>query len=552
MEIIQLSKDENGRIIRTNRSIDHGRPESIKKLFLDQGTVCLVRRYDHPRLEEIVNELGVLNCGIKEDKIHLLRALKLVSETRLDLPRRIIFNSKNSGGLKKSLVSLMNQYLPNFPSSIVYIPDQMFGELFNAKDRFLLTVDKKDNDPDPLVERIFWISQLPEVKKLGEEFIGESADMVFVRAKIYIASQKNSPVLILGESGTGKDIVANKIYELSNDYHQGFIRVNCSALPDTLFESELFGYVKGAFTDAKTNKDGLLKEASGSTVFLDEIGDLSLPNQAKLLHAIEDKEIRPIGSNESFKVDFRIIAATNRRLDIMMKHQKFRTDLYHRLNSISIYIPPLRAHFADIPKLAQTIWKKDGYNQKLTPDFLDSLQKYSWPGNVRELKTTLRSISDFFGDTSPTPAQLMAIQKQHTFEYEDKQTNSSMTTELLWVESRNRMVEVLNILASIKIEINKTSVAGKKVSSINNTNGLKMFLANKFESVTKICEEPIYFRKWDLSNLIMQYREFLGSLLHNWPNNKGQVQAFWQHNMESLDNQINQEIFQVVYGKRDD
>lgn len=552
MDIIQLFKTDEGTIEKSVKSVKNAELQEVVRLFLAGGQIFILRKSVRDALESVFKNVDFVNCGIKKDKIHLLKALKLTSNKNNLIQRRIIFIPKSKGAMKSSLNSLAGHYSASFPSSMIFIPDEYF--LIFASDENGKTKVKSKTDvrnSNPITEMVEETARKSEVKQLSEDFVGDTPDMVFVRTMIYVAAQKDSPVLVLGESGTGKDVVASKIYELSKSYRGGFIRVNCSALPETLFESELFGYVKGSFTDATTNKDGIFKVADKSTVFLDEIGDLSLANQAKLLHAIEKKEIRPIGSSESIKVDFRVIAATNRRLDIMMRRQQFRTDLYHRLNSILIYIPPLREHSSDIPLIAKSIWKKDGNKQKLTTEFLNTLKEFHWPGNVRELKTGLRNINNYFGDISPTPNHILAILKQHTLNYDDKLTDDNTQPELLWVEGWNRMVELQNTLAEIKIEIGKKLITTKTRGLLNKSDDLKKFLSLKNERITVLCKEPIYFRNWNLSALISDYRELLDFLLRNWPKTQEQLRVFWQTKMETVDARINQQIFEAVYRKVD-
>jgi len=201
-------------------------------------------------------------------------------------------------------------------------------------------------------------------------------------------------VLITGESGTGKEVVAKAIHYNSQLKSGPFVAVNCAAIPETLLESELFGYVRGAFTDAKRDRRGLFQEASGGTLFLDEIAEVPLPLQAKLLRGIQDKEVRPLGANRTDKVDARILAATNQSLDQAVSEGKFRQDLFYRLNVIRIELPPLRERREDIPLLAEHFLKLFGKQlnrpvQGIEHDAMEALCNYPWPGNVRELEHTI-------------------------------------------------------------------------------------------------------------------------------------------------------------------
>lgn len=224
-----------------------------------------------------------------------------------------------------------------------------------------------------------------------EKIIGESKEISSVIAEVKKIANSKSNVLLLGETGTGKELVARAIHFNSARQDKPFVPINCSAIPENLLESELFGYVKGAFTGAIGSKRGLFEEANGGTVFLDEIGDLSQQLQAKLLRVMDDHEIRPLGGIQSRKVDIRFIAATNIDIVKAVHDGLFREDLYYRINVVSIKLPPLRERKEDIMTLAAYFLEK--YSQEIGKPvkFIDQdarklLMEYSWPGNVRELQ----------------------------------------------------------------------------------------------------------------------------------------------------------------------
>ncbi len=227
-----------------------------------------------------------------------------------------------------------------------------------------------------------------------DTIIGSSGIIEDIKKIIRKIAPTNSTVLITGESGTGKELVAKAIHNLSLRKGAAFSAVNCAAIPDTLIESELFGYEKGAFTGANTSKQGIIGASSGGTLFLDEISELSLAVQAKLLRLIQNREIKPLGSSEVLTVDIRIIAATNKLIEQEIKNGRFREDLYYRLNVIPIQLPPLRERKTDIPILLENFLKK--YNSihskhisKLNDDAVSLLLKYNWPGNVRQLESVV-------------------------------------------------------------------------------------------------------------------------------------------------------------------
>jgi DNA-binding NtrC family response regulator len=222
---------------------------------------------------------------------------------------------------------------------------------------------------------------------------GVSPKMQRVYRLIEKVSQHNYPVLILGESGTGKELVAQSIHFYGPRRNRPFVPVDCTALVPTLIESELFGHVKGAFTGAAHSKQGLMESAGNGTVFLDEIGDLPIDLQAKLLRALQEKEVKPVGSTDRISISTRVIAATNRDLEASVRQGTFRQDLFFRLNVVQIKIPPLRDRKSDIPLLVNYFLERfnDGEksNRTISEDAMARLMAYDWPGNVRELENAI-------------------------------------------------------------------------------------------------------------------------------------------------------------------
>lgn len=221
--------------------------------------------------------------------------------------------------------------------------------------------------------------------------IGTSAGMQDVLRMMSRLKDTRTPVLISGESGTGKELVARAIHFRGALANSNFVAVDCGALVPTLMESELFGYEKGAFTGATKTKAGLFQAANGGTIFLDEIGELPLEMQAKLLRVLQEKEVRPVGSNEKMDVDVRVIAATNRDLEAAYRAGTFRKDLYFRLNVVTVHIPPLRERRSDIPMLVHHFLNRytPGMHLQVTAAAMKSLLQYDWPGNVRELENCI-------------------------------------------------------------------------------------------------------------------------------------------------------------------
>jgi two-component system response regulator HydG len=250
--------------------------------------------------------------------------------------------------------------------------------------------------------------------------IGQSPEMDKLYRILSKVAHSTHPVMILGESGTGKELVARSIHGNGPNAQKPFLPVDCGSLVPTLVESELFGYVKGAFTGANRNKDGLLVAAEEGTVFLDEIGELPLELQAKLLRALQEREVRPVGASHRVPIRARILAATNRDLSVMVEQGRFRKDLYYRLNVVSLKIPPLRERRQDVPLLTahflERIGKEYGKKFELGDEALRVLADYDWPGNVRELENALeRACSFASGETvqlGDLPTQLQDFRMQ--------------------------------------------------------------------------------------------------------------------------------------------
>jgi len=227
-----------------------------------------------------------------------------------------------------------------------------------------------------------------------DNIIGCSQEINRLKDTIRTVASTGSTILIHGESGTGKELVARAVHTCSQRSGEPFVSVNCGAFPETLLESELFGYVKGAFTGATQNKRGLFEVASGGTIFLDEIGEMSLPMQVKLLRTLQERTVRPVGGASEIPVDVRVIAATNRNLQEMVEEKVFREDLYYRISVIPIEVPPLRARQEDIPLLANRFLKRYAPAAgkdilRITDQSIATLMAYDWPGNVRQLENTI-------------------------------------------------------------------------------------------------------------------------------------------------------------------
>lgn len=246
------------------------------------------------------------------------------------------------------------------------------------------------------------------------EMVGQSPALAEIRNQIARVAPTNGRVLILGESGTGKELVARAVHKMSHRANNPFIKVNCAAIPEELIESELFGSDRGAFTGAVKTRDGKFLQADGGTLFLDEIGDMSLSVQAKVLRALEQGEFERVGGAKTFRVDVRVIAATNKNLHAEVERGEFREDLYFRLNVVPLTAPPLRDRREDIPALAEHFLnayaKENGFLPKtLSAEARDLLLQYNWPGNIRELKNLVERLSIMVSGDTIYPEDLPAL-----------------------------------------------------------------------------------------------------------------------------------------------
>jgi DNA-binding NtrC family response regulator len=260
------------------------------------------------------------------------------------------------------------------------------------KDPLLLVMNNAADQVRLLKDNLMLKDQLFDKFHL-DNIVGDHGSMAALFAIVRKVAPTDSTVLIYGESGTGKELFAKSIHFNSSRKHHHFFAINCASIPESLLESELFGYEKGAFTGAFTMHTGLFEQANGSTLFLDEVGDLTLAMQAKILRAIQEREIRRVGGKETLKLDVRLIAATNKKLEDEIARGSFRQDLYYRLNVIAFTIPPLRDKKTDIPILIEHFLKKlneaHGWKKTVSTEALQAMMAYSWPGNIRQLESVL-------------------------------------------------------------------------------------------------------------------------------------------------------------------
>ena len=330
-----------------------------------------------------------------------------------------------------------------------------------------------------------------DTSSLAGKFIGKSKTAETIRRLILTAAGADAPVLILGPSGTGKEVVAREIHN-NSPKRKSFVAVNCAAIPSELFESELFGYKKGAFTGAKYDKKGLWEMANGGTLFLDEIGDLIALHQAKVLRALEDECLRPVGGNVPVPVNARIIAATNRDLFAMVKTEKFRDDLFYRLRGLPIYTPPLKDHVEDIPLLAEFFWNKitDETDRPLPREILDELQEQPWPGNARQLRMVLNTLHALFPKKVLTLEHLRATMCDEGY-YSRQTLESEKEKELLHrTECLRHLKRVDEVVHAIKRNVGEIVEEAKQDQTISPRLGIVHL---HLDELGRLCDSPLSF-----------------------------------------------------------
>jgi TyrR family helix-turn-helix protein len=376
----------------------------------------------------IVNSLGeiIIACDVLGNIIlHNRAAIRFFGRLRLQQSLMQVLGTTNKKIVRQILAG------QNLQSEDIWL------ETEEERQHFYLSTRSIYDEENLLIGALLTLVVSTEMRKLAfrlhapqlNTFAAIKTQSSVMRAAIEQARQAaelDVPILLRGESGTGKELFARAIHAQSTRDEKPFVPLNCAAIPDTLIESELFGHEPGAFTGAGSRqKVGLLEVADGGSLFLDEIGELPLPLQAKLLRVLQDGEIRRLGGHRTIKVDFRIIAATNRNLEKMLEHQQFRSDLYYRLNVVPISIPPLRHRDNDIPLLVRDILARiaDKNKYRVSDRFIAALQKHKWPGNVRELENVIQRSLSFAGQSGELKVEDLHIDSEIPRpEYPDENT----------------------------------------------------------------------------------------------------------------------------------
>jgi DNA-binding NtrC family response regulator len=385
--------------------------------------------------------------------------LELVAEVKLLYPRIVVIAMTASSSVNAAVEAMRcgaSDYLTK-----PFAMDELSTVLERASTS--LTMDMKSRQ---LRER------LRASQGLGS-MIGRSAEMEKLYRILSKVAQSTHPVLVLGESGTGKELVARTIHAYGPNAQKPFLPVDCGSLVPTLIESELFGYVKGAFTGANHSKDGLLVAAEGGTVFLDEVGELSLDLQAKLLRTLQEKEVRPVGATHRIPIRARIVAATNRDLSLMVEKGTFRKDLFYRLNVVNLRLPALRDRREDIPLLAahflDRISREHGTKFTLSDEVLRTMMRYDWPGNIRELEHSVERACALssgpvlhLGDL-PTQLQQQAIAARRAPVYAETADSDEKVSEVktLAEMEREAILNAIQALNGDKLQAAKLLGIGK-------------------------------------------------------------------------------------------
>ncbi len=368
----------------------------------DQATIVVVDD-DHEMASVLCDLLG--EAGYRALSANsAAEALTLVNQNDPDL---LISDLRMSGMTGHELQLALKRTYPNLPVIII----TAFGSIPTAVESMKLGAFDYITKPFANDELLLVVSRALENRQLRQEvrrlrgelarsyglpnIVAADPKMLAVLEMIEQVADSPASILITGESGTGKDLIARALHFSSSRREAPFIPINCAAIPENLIESELFGFVRGAFTDARQGKTGLFVAARGGTLFLDEIGEMPLPLQPKLLRVIDDKRVRPLGATEETPIDVRIVVATNTDLDRAIDEGRFRSDLYYRIATVTLAVPPLRERPEDLPLLIKHFLVRASAEAgkptlRVEPDAMECLMRYRWPGNVRELQNAIQ------------------------------------------------------------------------------------------------------------------------------------------------------------------
>jgi DNA-binding NtrC family response regulator len=374
--------------------------KAVERILVRAGYQVFTARDANEAMQRVTREpLDLVLCDVKMPGISGLELIRQIREHEPDLPCIVI---TGYGGAEASLEALRAGAYWYLEKPVEPAHHDVLRRLASqAIEHGRLKTENR------LLQR-----QL-QGRYRFENLIGSSAALQRVLDVVERVADTDSTVLVTGESGTGKEMVARALHWNSHRAERMFVTVNCGAIPEELLESELFGHVRGAFTNAVSHREGRFSLANGGTIFLDEIGDMSPNLQVKLLRVLQDRTFEPVGSSHSVKVDVRVIAATNQRLEQAIRERRFREDLYYRLNVIPIEVPPLRERPEDVPLLVSHFLRRASEEKKLgactfAPEALERLGQHEWPGNVRELENLVERLVILRGEGEIGVADLPA------------------------------------------------------------------------------------------------------------------------------------------------
>src|SRR5579863_3089155 len=411
---------------KASRALMQGTKAAVKDQQRETARILVVD--DEKSICELL-EITFRKEGYRVEVAHSVEAAKRKLESQIfDI---VISDFKMPGQTGVDLLKLTKEIAPDCIFLLITgVPtvETAIAAINSGADRFVIKdhelVEQLRHAVREVAENLKWKKEAGylrrEIRRLTglDNIIGQSPNMRAIFDLIQTIAPQSSRVLITGESGTGKELVARAIHENSARAQAPFITINCGAFPETLLESELFGYVKGAFTGATENREGLFRAAHGGTLFMDEIGNMSLTMQVKLYRVLQEGKVRPLGSTEENNVDVRVIAATNKDFAKEIAEGRFREDLYYRLSVIPIHLPPLRERREDIPLLVRSFL--DRYSKSMgkkiegiEPEAMRRLEVYDWPGNVRELENTIERAVALEGSARISAEGLPARIREH-------------------------------------------------------------------------------------------------------------------------------------------
>jgi DNA-binding NtrC family response regulator len=491
--------------------------------------------------------------GLKESVVDRRQKNKAKELSRLLLGHALIpiisGDYTAAGRLAQGVESLLRHASKKQDKNIYIIgaDETIFKKLW--EDAATRTADKKTASPrrkqqsyasessaaEPISSELL-LGLLPQCdipEDLERSYVGDSIEIQLVRHLVMRAAGHDRPVLILGDTGTGKEIVARSIHKYSDRRSERFVAVNCGAIPSELFESELFGNPRGAFTGAVYDKQGLWVSAGRGTLFLDEIGDLSLDHQVKILRALEEKKVRRIGESVERAAEARVVAATNRDLFSMVQRGQFREDLYYRLRVFLIHTPALRNHPQDIPQLAQAIWRKvtGDASSRLPDDLTAALTSYRWPGNVREVKSVLMGIYTLFGKEGIGVEHLDAV-----FKLQGQAAAASLATDeeqeisLHRVECLRHLRRVDEVIRACRVTLGP--ITGEAEAGAKAIDSMRSSLGHRLSELELLCLRPLLFHRELTFSVIYRLKGKLAYLHSLIASDIRMARSYWKDELD--------------------